>query len=271
MTFKRWITCTLATVFITGLSAVVAPASLAGDGVVAPLIKLLNFPRDGQKRYIAKKMARILYLEKASIVQVSGNSFDGCASSKTDQFKQIAATSVPILQYKGIPIVRSPYYPAWVKVNSNNNGLYLDRLQGALKVIEDETPKIFSRLQKMFQTHGGYLIIGNFCPKNGGLTMGAFAPLPKAKQFVVMVSSTLLLFPEMFNEYDIAATLVHEAVGHGTAYYNTGSLSEFPAFAAQADFAALVGNDKFIDNNNRSSNIKYKMKMNLSNVGHYLD
>lgn len=235
------------------------------------MAKLMTFPSNGQKNYIAKKLARSLYLEKAKITQVGGNTFNGCDAAKTNKHKQISNKSVPITQYKGIPIVGSPYYSVKVKKNSNNNKMYLDRFIGALKVIETDTPELFVRLQNLMTQRGGYLIIENFCPKNGGLTLGAFAPLPKRKQFVVMVSSTMLLLPELFNEYDIAATLVHEVIGHGTSYYGNGSLSEFPAFSAQADFAALVGDDKFIDSNNRSINIKYKMKMSLSSSGTYLD
>lgn len=260
--------------FLSFLLGSFSSASFAAEQrqhVLSPIAKLINFAQDGQRSSISKDIARSLYLEKASIVQVGGNTFNGCATSKTDQHKQIAAKSVPITQYKGIPIVGSPYYPVWVKVNANNNSIYLDRFIAALKVIETDTPELFARLQTLVKKHGGYLIIGNFCPKNGGLTLGAFAPLPKAKQFVVMVSSTMLLLPDMFNAYDIAATLVHEVIGHGIAYYGNGSLSEFPAFQAQADFAALVGDTKFIDNNNRSSNIKHKMKMSLSNNGQYLD
>jgi hypothetical protein len=246
-------------------------ASDSQHSVGAPMAKLMTFPSDGERAFIAKKLARTLYLEKASIVQVGGNTFNGCETANTDKHKQIGETSIPITQYKGIPIVGSPYYPVWVKVKKNNNAVYLDRFISALKVIEQDTPELFSKLTDLMKKHGGYLIIENFCAKNGGLTLGAFAPLPDRKQFVVMISSTMLLMPDLFNDYDIAATLVHEVIGHGTSYYGNGSLSEFPAFAAQAEFAALVGDDKFNDNNNRSLNIKHKMRMSLSNNGQYLD
>lgn len=246
-------------------------ASEAKHNVAPPMAKLMNFPSTGEQAFIAKKLARALYLEKASIVQVGGNTFNGCDTANTDKHKQIGDAAIPITQYKGIPIVGSPYYPVWVKVKKNNNRVYLDRFVSALKVIETDTPALFAKLTQLMKAHGGYLIIENFCAKNGGLTLGAFAPLPDRKQFVVMVSSTMLLMPELFNDYDIAATLVHEVIGHGTSYYGNGSLSEFPAFTAQAEFAALVGDDKFNDNNNRSSNIKHKMRMSLSNAGQYLD
>ena len=239
--------------------------------VSPPLSTIINFPADEQRALIAKNLARKLYLEKSTIKQVGGNTFNGCDTANIDKHRQIQDKQIPITQYKGIPIIGSPYYSVWVKVKENNNKMYLDRFISALKVIEKDTPELFSQLTQLMTEKGGYFIVGNFCPKNGGLTLGAFAPLPRRKQFVVMVSSTLLLMEDLFNPYDIAATVVHEAIGHGIAYYKNGSLSEFPAFAAQADFAAAVGDAQFKDVNNRSSNIRHKMKLSLSNVGHYLD
>ncbi|PCI41315.1 MAG: hypothetical protein COB46_04130 [Rhodospirillaceae bacterium] len=236
-----------------------------------PLSKLIKFQGDEQRAWVDKDLARHLYLEKSTIKQVGGNTFNGCDTANIDKHKQIQNKQIPVTQYKGIPIIASPYYSVWVKVNDNNNKMYLDRFISALKVIENDTPELFLQMRQLMSDKGGYFIVGNFCPKNGGLTLGAFAPLPGRKQFVVMVSSTLLLMEDLFNPYDIAATLVHEAIGHGTAYYEDGSLSEFPAFSAQADFAAIVGDAQFNDVNNRSSNIRHKMKLSLSNAGHYLD
>lgn len=245
-------------------------ASLASE-VSPPLSNVITFSDDEHISLIAKNLARNLYLETSTIKQVGGNTFNGCDVANIDKHRQIKDQLIPVTQYKGIPIIGSPYYPVWVKVNENNNKIYLDRFVGALKVIETDTPDLFSKLRRLMSEKGGYFIVGNFCPKNGGLTLGAFAPLPTRNQFVVMVSSTLLLMDDLFNTYDIAATLVHEAIGHGFAYYEKGSLSEFPAFTAQADFAARVGDHQFKDINNKSSNIRYKMKLILSNAGHYLD
>lgn len=253
------------------LCLLLGPLTSGATEVSPPLSKIISFSGDEQRTLIAKNLARNLYLEKSTIKQVGGNTFNGCETANIDQHKQIHDKRIPVTQYKGVPIIGSPYYSVWVQVNDNNNNKYLNRLISALKVIETDTPELFSQLTQLVAEKGGYFIVGNFCPKNGGLTLGAFAPLPRRKQFVVMVSSTLLLMEDLFNPYDIAATLVHEAIGHGTAFYKDGSLSEFPAFAAQADFAAAVGDAQFRDVNNKSTNIRHKMKLSLSNAGHYLD
>lgn len=231
-----------------------------------------HIPKVMNAGFISKDIARHLYLENASIKQHGTDAFGGCEKTQnTNDNRLLPSPTIPVTHYKGIPIVGSPYYPVWVKTDQNNNSAYLDRTVRALQVIERETPNTFANMVRLMTQKGGYLIIKNFCPSNGILTLGAFAAISDSDHFVAMISSTMLLMPELFNDYDIAAALVHEIHGHGTAYYNHGSLSEFPAFTAQAEFASAVGDDKFLDANNMNNNIKAKMKLSLSNTGLYLD
>ena len=63
----------------------------------------------------------------------------------------------------------------------------------------------------------------------------------------------------LFSDYDVAAQLVHEMEGHAVQFFQQGSTDEVNAFTKQAAFAKAVGNNKFIDVNNREQNIKTKI------------
>ncbi|MCW8914448.1 MAG: hypothetical protein OQK24_01195 [Magnetovibrio sp.] len=140
-----------------------------------------------------------------------------------------------------------------------------------MDIIEQHKPRSFAAIVKTMTQHRGYMIIDNFCPSSGGLAFAAFVPRTKQNNFVVMVSSTLLLLPDMFSDYDVASQLVHEMEGHAVDFYGRGTTDEAHAFTKQAQFATAVGGDKFIDVNNRPTNLEMRIKMKLSSKGTYVE
>ena len=157
-----------------------------------------------------------------------------------------------------------------VKTKKNNNDLYFKRLKSAIDLMDRHVPKSFANIQKTMKQNRGYLIIDNICPTKGALAFAAFVPRTRDNHFVVLVSSTLLLVKDLFNDYDIAAQLVHELEGHAVQYYREGRTDEINAFTKQAAFAKAAGNDKFKDVNNRSQNLRTKIKLKLSKTGTYV-
>ena len=240
------------------------------SSIVSSIHKLLS-DRGGEEAVrLNRETARSYYLE--GLNQRKGT--DGsvlCINDGKDLL--VPETSVPVTSYKGIPILGSPY-PASAprKEAANINDAYLKETIKALKVIETHTPKIFEDISAVFKNSGGYITFQNFCTSDG-LTLARFNALSdgKNKFFTVMLSSSLIFFPEFFNEFDIASALVHEAYGHAWEYYETGSTNEDKAFTAQMRFAELVGDDKFLDTRHTSENLKYKIKMSLTTSGNYVN
>ncbi len=246
------------------------PNAYAADRVEilnAKLSKLNN----GDQTLLDRTSVRALYLENVRIKSHGVDFLNGCKAMKINKHALLSTQSSPAIRYKGISIVGSPYYSAPVKTNKDNNSLYFKRLKLALDIIEKHKPQAFAAIVKTMAQHRGYVIIDNFCPSNGGLAFAAFIPRPKHNNFVVMVSSTLLLLPDMFSDYDVASQLVHEMEGHAVDYYGRGTTDEAHAFTKQAEFAATVGGDKFIDVNNRHANLKMRVKMKLSSKGTYVE
>ena len=214
---------------------------------------------------------RDLYLENIKLKSNGVDFFSGCETQKLNKHKLLPAKTLPIVNYKGIPIVGSPYYSVPVITKKNNNKTYLKRLKRAIDLVETHLPKSFAKIQRTVRAARGYLIIDNFCPTKGALAYAAFIPRPKDRHFVVMVSSTLLLVDELFSDYDVAAQLVHEMEGHAVQFFQQGSTDEVNAFTKQAAFAKAAGDNKFIDVNNREHNIKTKIKLKLSTTGTYVE
>jgi|GEM_PF-3477587 len=257
---------------VGALLTVMAPSlpTQAADLISALNAKLAKVS-DGENILINKTLARSLYLEKVKIKSHGIDFLNGCKASKINKHAQLPDASLPVTQYRGFTIVGSPYHSVPIKTGQNNNAVYFKRLMSALKIIEDRAPDTFNVISKTMKRKNGYIIVDNVCPTSGGLAFAAFIPRKSMDRFVVMVSSTLLLLPDMFSDYDIAAQLVHEMEGHAMDFYRRGTTDESHAFTVQAAFAETVGDDRFLDVNNRTVNIKTKVKLMLSSVGTYVD
>lgn len=215
--------------------------------------------------------ARDLYLEKVRIKSHGIDFMNGCQKAKMNKHKRLPISSVPVIRYKGYTIVGSPYQSVPIKTGKNNNPVYFKRLKGALDIIEKYAPDSFDAISETMKQKNGYIIIDNMCPSDGGLAFAAFVPRKSPEHFVVMVSSTLLLVPDLFNDYDIASQLIHEMEGHAVDFYRRGTTDETNAFTQQARFAERVGNKKFKDVNNRAVNLRTKVKLKLSTTGTYVE
>lgn len=224
----------------------------------------------GERALMDRVNVRDLYLEKVKLKSHGIDFFNGCSANKMNKHQLLPTQSLPVVNYKGIPIVGSPYHSVPVVTKKNNNDLYLDRLKRAIDLIESHQPKNFAKIQRTIRAGRGYLIIDNICPTGGALAYAAFVPRPRERNFVVLVSSTLLLVDDLFSDYDVAAQLVHELEGHAVQYFQEGATDEINAFSKQAAFAKIVGDTKFKDVNNRSQNIKTKIKLKLSTSGTYV-
>lgn len=259
---------------LPGIFGLVATLTATSPALSADVFSVLNTElskaADGQRAFIQKATARNLYLENVKIRSHGVDFFNGCQQAKIDKHAQLPDTSLPVIQYKGIPIVGSPYHSVPIKTGKNNNEIYFKRLTGALKIIENHAPKTFQDIANTIRDKRGYMIVDNVCPSPSGLAFAAFIPRTSQNNFVVMVSSTLLLLPDLFNEYDIASQLIHEMHGHAVDYYRRGTTDETHAFTAQAAFADKVGDQNFIDVNNRAANIRTKVKLKLSTTGTYV-
>ena len=242
-----------------------------GSKLSAALSSLHAQRQPGHDATIPKDLAHQLYLENVTLIQKGANFIDRCKNANKNNHQPLPVDRVPFTLHEGITIIGSPYFSTPVATGKDNNAVYFARLQEALKVIERETPDVFASIRRQMREYNGYLAIGNFCPKNGGLTLGAFVPMKPTNQFAVLISSTLLLLPDMFNAYDIAAILVHEIEGHGADFYRRGVTDELNAFKTQAAFAHKVGDDKFLDVNNRSYNLETKLRLKLSTTGTYTE
>lgn len=246
------------------------PLKQGKDSIIGSLHKLLSDQVDEKTVMLNRETARTYYLE--GLNQRKG--MDGSALCTNDgKDSLITETSVPATSYKSIPILGSPYpASAPYKETADINDAYLRETLKALKVIESRTPEIFEEISSVFKKIGGYITFRNFCTDDG-LTLARFNALSGGgdKFFTVMLSSSLVMFPEFFNEFDIASALVHEAHGHAVEYYQTGSTSEDKAFTAQIKFAELVGDDKFMDSRHTSENLKFKIRMSLTVFGDYVN
>jgi len=252
------------------LSASISTPAMAED-LVGELDAQLARPGNADGILINKAVARSLYMEKNQLKSHGIDFMNGCKKTKINKHKALADKTVQVIKYKGITIVGSPYHSAPIKTGRNNNSVYFKRLKSALDIIEIATPATFQRITDTMRQKRGYIIIDNICPSDGGLAFAAFIPRKTLDHFVVMTSSTLLLLPDMFNDYDIAAQLVHEMEGHAVDYYQRGTTDETNGFSAQAMFAQRVGDGKFLDVNNRASNLRTKVKLKLSTNGSYVE
>lgn len=220
---------------------------------------------------IDKELARNLYLEHVRLRTKGIDFLNGCTEANLDNHRQLPVTTLPALRHKGFTIVGSPYHSVPIKTGKNNNEVYFKRLTGAIDLIEANVPDSFAEISKIMADKRGYIIVENICPTNGNLAFAAFLPRPQEDHFVVMVSSTLLLLPDLFNDYDIAAQLVHEMEGHAVDFYRRGVTDETHAFIVQSKFAERIGDDKFSDVNNRHQNLKTKVHLKLSKSGTYVE
>lgn len=246
-----------------------SPPAKASDIIIALNAELARM-QNGQKVYINRSLARNLYLETVTIKSHGVDFLNGCKRSNINKHLQLPDTALPVVRYNAFTIVGSPYQSAPIKTGKNNNELYFKRITDALKIIEKQAPQTYAAISKTMQQNHGYIIIDNICPSDTGLAFAAFIPRPKQDHFIIMLSSTLLLLNELFNEYDIAAQMVHEMQGHAIEFYQTGATDEANAFRAQSAFAQQVGDANFLDVNNRTSNIQTKIKLKLSTSGTYV-
>ncbi|MEG3618517.1 hypothetical protein V5T82_08640 [Magnetovibrio sp. PR-2] len=245
-----------------------------GQAGAADQIKLLQSKlsqvAQGERAFLDQVSVRDLYLEDVKLKSHGVNFFNGCQEQKLNKHKLLPINDVPVVNYKGIPIVGSPYFSIPVVTKKNNNALYIQRLKRAIDLVETHLPKSFAKIQRTMRAARGYMIIDNICPTQGALAYAAFVPRLKERHFVVLVSSTLLLVDDLFSDYDVAAQLVHEMEGHAVQFFQEGTTDEINAFTKQAAFAQATGNDKFKDVNNRAQNIKSKIKLSLSTTGTYV-
>lgn len=243
--------------------------SLAGDDLSHQITELTQ-TQTQQPVYIRKSLARKLYLEDVTVKTRGIDFLNGCKELQMNKHALLTGSKFPVIQYLGLTIVGSPYQSVPVKTGTNNNPTYFKRITAALNILQDTAPQTLSTIAAVMQRNRGYIIIDNICPTDGGLAFAAFVPRTNPKGYVVIVSSTLLLVPELFNDYDIAAQLVHEIHGHAVEYERRGTTDEAHAFAIQAAFARTVGDDRFLDVNNRTVNINTKIKLKLSRGGTYV-
>ena len=246
-----------------------SPPTGAADKL-ATLNAALSKVQDGERVFINKTFARNLYLETMTIKSYGIDFLNGCKQANINKHAQLPDTDFAVVRRHNIIIVGSPFYSVPIKTGANNNVLYIKRIANALHIIKKYTPKTFDAISETMKQNHGYIIIDNVCPSDAGLAFAAFIPRVNQNQFIIMVSSTLLLLPDLFNDYDVAAQLVHEMHGHAVDFYQRGSTDEAHAFTVQSDFAQSVGDEKFLDVNNRTGNLRTRIKLKLSTMGTYV-
>lgn len=249
---------------------ITTPPGRGTSAIINHLQRVLSTIDDGQTGRLDRKTARSFYLEEMTRRNNWGDS-DFCTRDRGDRL--ISQSWVPVAGYKGIIILGSPYSAdSPGKKAANINDVFVRETLNAIKAIDSQAPRVFKEMSESFRKNGGYVTLQNFCDDNG-LTYGKFNAMSSHDStfFMVMLSSTLFLHPEFFNEFDIASTLVHEVHGHARGHYINGETTEAEAFTTQMKFAALVGDDKFLDVGHKSGNLKFRIKMTLSNTGGYVE
>ena len=231
-------------------------------------IKLSGFPAwgalgDRQKSKTRLRRSKITLLIAVFFILAAGSANSGLAGNRGE---------VPLVGYKGIVLLGSPDLAARSgEAAPDLNQAYLQKTVRALKIIETHAPGMFKEISATFMNYGGHVTFRNF-PNKKGVILGKFRAITKKgrKFFIIELSTRLFSLPGLFNAFNIASTLIHEAHGHARGYYANAPLNEAQAFASQMQFARLVGDEKFQDVRHRFDNLKFRVRMTLSNTGNYV-